>query len=154
MYAKVTGTTVDQFPYSKAMLKADNPNVSFPSNLTLDDAAPYGAVLVTQQADPAYDRYTEYLVQGVPVFNGPNWEVTQVVTAMTQPEIDEYAKQEAIAEDTVTLENDPQVANMLKKRPDEINAYIDTNVTDMDSAKEAIKVLARAIAVVGANVFN
>ena len=55
MYAKVTGQTVDQFPYSKSNLKADNPNVSFPSNLTLDDAAPYGVVLVTQQADPVYD---------------------------------------------------------------------------------------------------
>ena len=154
MYAKISGTTVDKFPYSKNDLKSDNPNVSFPSNLTLDDAAPYGVVLVTQQADPVYDENTEYLVQGVPVLNGPNWEVTKVVTAMTQAQIDEYAKHVAITEDTDTLINDPQVAALLKKRPDEINAYIDTNVTDMDSAKEVMKVLARTCAVLGAQVLG
>jgi len=151
-YAKVTGTTVDQFPYSKANLKADNPNVSFGKNTTLDDAAPYGVVEVTQQADPAYDENTEYLVQGVPVFNDPNWEVTQVITAMTQEEIDAYAKNKAIAEDTDTLITDPQVDALLRNRPDEINAYIETNVTDMDSAKEVMKVLARTCAVLGGRV--
>ena len=90
----------------------------------------------------------------MPVFNDPNWEVTRVVTAMTQQEIDAYAKNKAIEEDTDTLITDPQVDALLRKRPDEINAYIEANVTDMASAKEVMKVLARTCAVLGAQVLS
>ena len=152
MYAKVTGSTVVKFPYTKTNLKEDNPNVSFPRDVTEIILSDWGVVLVTQQANPAYDENTEYLVQGVPVLNGSDWEVTRVVTAMTQAEIDAYAKNKAIAEDTDTLITDPQVDALLRNRPDEINAYIETNVTDMASAKEVMKVLARTCAVLGSHV--
>jgi hypothetical protein len=154
MYAQVTGTTVNTFPYSIGQLKRDNPNVSFSSAMTLDDVAAYGVVLVTQQADPAFDDTTEYLVQGVPVFNDPNWEVTRVVTAMTQAEIDAAATSTARAEDIATLKADAQVLALLKARPSAINNYIDTNVTDMASAREVLKILARASAVLAHTVVN
>lgn len=39
------------------------------------------------------------------------------------------------------------VLNTLKtKTPQEINQYIDTNVTDLDSAKEVLKILTKVVA--------
>ena len=149
MYAKVTGSTVDKFPYTIRDLKSDNPNVSFTTATTLDDVAAYGVVQVTRNADPAYDPATEKLVEGTPVESAGSWSVTRVVTPMTQEEQDAYADRVAKEEDTAAIKVDPQVTALLKARPAQINSYIDAQVTDMASAKEVLKVLARALAVVG-----
>ena len=147
MYAKVTGTTVDKFPYTKVDLRADNPNVSFGKNTTLDDVAQYGVVAVTQQADPVFDPATEYLVQGIPTLSGPNWVVTQMVIGMTQQEIDDTAAQTARQEDLAAIKADAQVLALLKARPDQINTYMDNNFTDLAGAREIQKIIARAVAV-------
>lgn len=149
MYAKVTGSTVDKFPYTIRDLKSDNPNVSFTTATTLDDVAAYGVVQVTRNADPAYDPATEKLVEGTPVESAGSWSITRVVIPMTQEEQDAYADRVAKEEDTAAIKVDPQVTALLKARPAQINSYIDAQVTDMASAKEVLKVLARALAVVG-----
>jgi len=49
---------------------------------------------------------------------------------------------------------DQQVRNMLKSTPAEIETYIDTNVTDMASAKEVMKVLAKALSALAKREFR
>ena len=154
MYAKVTGGAVDKFPYTLRDLRVDNPNTSFPRDVNLIVIEDYNVAEVIQLADPAYDETTEYLVQGDPVFNDPNWQVVRVVTAMTQQEIDSFAAKTARQEDIDTLKADPQVLALLKKRPDETDAYIETNVTDLASAKQVLKILARTCAVLEHTVIN
>jgi len=153
-YAKVTGTTVNQFPYTLRDLKADNPNVSFPNTITLDDVAQYGVVVVTQLSDPVFDLTTQRLEQGVPVFNDPNWEVTQIITALTAQEQTDYATVTARNEDVDLLKADAEVLALLKARPAQINNYIENNVTNLAEAKTVLKILARAVSVLAHTVIN
>lgn len=154
MYAKVSGTTVERFPYTLKDLKADNPGVSFSSATTLDDVAQYGVVQVTQNADPAYDPATQRLEQGVPVESGGSWSVTRVVTALTAEEQAQKAAESARAEDIAAMKADPQVLTLLKARPNQINSYIENNVTDLASAKDILKIYGRALAVLAYTIVN
>ena len=150
MYAKVSGNTVEKFPYTLRDLKQDNPNVSFTTATTLDDVAQYGVVQVVELPEPVYDPATQNISKDtIPVENAGVWELGWVVTAKTQEEQDAYAENQSYIEDIAAIKADPQVAALLKARPSQINSYIDTNVTDMASAKEVLKILARAVAVVG-----
>jgi hypothetical protein len=60
MYAKLSGNTVVKFPYTVGQLRKDNPNVSFPKNITDGVFNKYGVKKVHTLEDP-YLRctYTE-----------------------------------------------------------------------------------------------
>jgi hypothetical protein len=45
------------------------------------------------------------------------------------------------------IKQDAQVLALLKSRPDQINTYMDNNFTDVASAREIQKIIARAVAV-------
>lgn len=143
MYARVSGTTLEKFPYTLRDLKADNPQVSFTTATTLDDVAQYGVVAVSQEPDPVFDPATEKLVQGVPVLDLGTWKVRRVVELLSADEIAEYEFQQ----DEAAVKVDAEVLALLKARPDQINNYIENNVTDLDSAKTVLKILARAVSV-------
>ena len=52
MYAKVSGTTVVQYPYTIGQLRKDNPNVSFPKNINSATLARFGVVGVLEGPQP------------------------------------------------------------------------------------------------------
>lgn len=147
MYARVTNGVVVKFPYTFNDLKSDNPGVSFPSLENIDVFSEFGVVAVTQQADPVFNPDTHKLVQGVPVLSGADWVVTRVVTALTAAEI----KRVEYKQDSVTLKGDSQVLALLKARPAQINSYIETNVSNLTQAKDVLKIISRALAVVAQN---
>lgn len=68
-------------------------------------------------------------------------------TADEQFEIDLLADQQA-------LKDDSQVRALLRARPAQIDSYIDNNVTDLASAKAVLKILGRAVAVLGARIIK
>jgi len=148
MYAKISGTTVTQFPYTFRDLRQDFPNVSFPKDVaSISDLSSWNVAEVEQASDPTFDPATEYLVQGVPVPGDPLWMVTRVVTAMTQGEKDAYAAKTDRAADLAAIKADAEVLQLLKARPGAIDTYIDNNVTNLAEAKTVLKILARASAV-------
>ena len=62
MYAKVSGSTIVQFPYTIGQLRKDHPNVSFPKNITTATLSRYGVVGVVEGPQPTevgtYQRVT------------------------------------------------------------------------------------------------
>ena len=154
MYAKVVSGVLEQFPYTYADLKADNPNTSFPKQPAGVDLDLWNVKPVTQLADPPYDPATQRLVQGTPVFNDPNWEVTQVVQALTQEEVDDKQTESDLADDLALFSSDPNVKALLGARSAQIENYIDNNVTDLASAKEILKILAKANAILAQALVN
>ncbi len=48
MYAKINGGTVEKFPYTFGDLRKDNPNVSFPKNITQGVMQKFGMVGVLE----------------------------------------------------------------------------------------------------------
>jgi hypothetical protein len=57
MYAKITNGLVDQFPYSVARLKADNPETGFPNKMTVEDLAREGVYPVIGREAPSTGPY-------------------------------------------------------------------------------------------------
>ena len=157
MYAKVINGAVAQFPYTIGDVRSDYPDISFPRDISVIPESTrnqFNVFTVTQKPDPVYTPATHYLVQGVPVFENGLLVVTRVVTAKTAEVLAAEAKAAAEAADKESLSQDSQVRNLLTARPAAINSYIETNVTNLAQAKEVLKILARAVAVVGARVFD
>lgn len=153
MYVKVTGPS-SAIEYSFAQLRADNPDVSFPVPTPESTLATYDVFPVTENPPPVYDEATEKLVRGPFVLNGSTWEVSWVVTPKTPEEIAEYAKETARKEDIELMKSDPQVLALLKARPDQIDTYVENQVTDLASAKTLLKVLSRASSVLAHSIIN
>jgi len=57
MYAKINGGTVVKFPYTFGDLRKDNPNVSFPKNITQGVMQKYGMVGVLEGPKPDCGPY-------------------------------------------------------------------------------------------------
>lgn len=53
MYAKINGGTVVKFPYTFGDLRKDNPNVSFPKNITAGIMQKYNMVGVLEGPQPS-----------------------------------------------------------------------------------------------------
>lgn len=151
MYAKIDQGTVVKFPYTLKDARKEYPRVSFPADISVipeDTLNVRGVHSVVQQDDPVFDPSTHRLEQGVPVEVDGAWVVTRVVVPLSQTELDRLQE----AADREALKADAQVLALLRARPAGINNYIDTNVTDLGSAKTILKILARAVSVVSQQV--
>lgn len=101
---------------------------------------------VIQVPRPDHDPYTQVLVEGTEIINGDLYQ-TWTIVDKTGDELAEGEAQRARDEDLSAIKDDTQVKTLLKQRPNAINNYIDNNVTNMNEAKEVLKVYGRAIAV-------
>lgn len=58
------------------------------------------------------------------------------------------------AADEVAIKGDATVRNLITARPAQIEAYITNNVTDLASARDVLTILAKAVSVLGKQVFK
>jgi hypothetical protein len=84
------------FPYSIGNLRRDNPNVSFPRNVSDALLASYNVFPVVTQAPPAYDPATQNLNQATPTLVDDQWLQTWQVTDASAKEI--FERQRAAAD--------------------------------------------------------
>jgi len=103
------------------------------STYTPQEIADAGYVLVPDPPVPGpYQRVT---------WDGTNWGLQNwsqsEIDAFLQEQEDQTVKQDVIG--------DPQIRTFLRNSPVEIETYIDTNVTDVASVKEVLKVLAKTV---------
>jgi hypothetical protein len=76
MYVKASGNTVQQFPYSLGNLKVDNPQVSFPDQITDETLASYGVFPVVKDPEPNFNPDTQRLeAQNNPALIGGQWRM-------------------------------------------------------------------------------
>jgi hypothetical protein len=76
MWAKVSDGVVLAYPYGPSELRKDNPNVSFPGNLSLSAMEDWGIVPVVPRDLPEHNPVTQDCVRINPVFNGTDWVET------------------------------------------------------------------------------
>jgi hypothetical protein len=94
MYAKLNNGVVEKYPYTIGDLRKDNPNTSFPSQIsqtTLDD---FGVVTVVTVDKPEFD-YTKNVVEGTPILENGVWKQIWVVSDASAQEIAERKAQKA-----------------------------------------------------------
>lgn len=132
MFAKITNGTVDQYPYTVGDLRRDNPNVSFPKNVSQGVMQKYGMYPVGYQAEPDYDPLTHRIQHS----NLPEREVTGYYTADDAPVPDMvgdpiYSGRWVITKTAVALTAD-QIADATAAKSKEVRKDRDTRLAATD----------------------
>ena len=83
IYVKVVDGEASVFPYDIRKLRADNPNTSFPKEISTEMLEGYGVFPVVENR-PEFDPYVQTLSAGTPVLRDGQWQVDY--TALNLPE--------------------------------------------------------------------
>jgi hypothetical protein len=95
MFAKITNGAVDKFPYSVGQLRHDNPNTSFPKQVSDELLAEFGVVAVTEKPAPDFNPLTHFAEWGpVPILEEGTWVVL--------PNVREYSEDQIAERDAAT----------------------------------------------------
>jgi len=90
MYAKISGNTVLQFPYTFGDLRKDNPNVSFPKNISISTMNTYGMVGVLEGPKPTLGNYQRVQRNALPTLkDGGYWMIEYTAVNMFADTTDE-----------------------------------------------------------------
>lgn len=105
MFAKITNGSVARFPYSVGDLRRDNPNTSFPKNISVQTMASYGMVNVVEKPSPEYDPETHFVEYGpVPVEEEGSWFLLPTVREISAEQLaDRYASAAALVRSTRSM---------------------------------------------------
>jgi hypothetical protein len=87
MYVLAPNQTVETFPYTIGDLRRDNPNVSFPRNLSDTTLAKWNVFRVADRPKPSFDPATQDCNQVNPTYDNNEWVTTWQVTAASADEI-------------------------------------------------------------------
>ena len=91
MYVKVTNGVVDQYPYTIGNLRRDNPNTSFPRNITSNTLESWGVYKVVIEDQPSFDIKTQNLTQNSsPTLSADTWTLGWTVSSKSADEITDY----------------------------------------------------------------
>jgi hypothetical protein len=91
MYVKVENNEIVQYPYSLEQFRADNRNVSFPSDLSNDILASHGVYPVSNDPIPTYDPATQRVQKSnTPVLREGKWVITKTVEQLTEDQINSF----------------------------------------------------------------
>lgn len=90
MFAKITNGAVDKFPYTVGQLRRDNPNTSFPKQISESIMFNYGMVPVTEVPAPEFDPMTHFAEWGpVPELQEGAWVLLPTVREYSEEQIAE-----------------------------------------------------------------
>lgn len=91
MYVKITNGNVDTYPYSVGQLRRDNPNTSFPKQVSAEVLSSYGVEPVVVADEPSFTQRTQVLSQDTqPSLVGGVWTLGWTVTDKTAEEVAEW----------------------------------------------------------------
>ena len=88
LLVKATNDTVEQYPYSVGLLRKDNPNTSFPKQVSAEDMASFNVYPVTEVTPTVSD--TQKLVKvWTPTLVGGDWVLAHEAVDLTSEDIAE-----------------------------------------------------------------
>ena len=88
LLVKATGSTVQQYPYSVGLLRKENPNTSFPKQVSAADMASFNVYPVTEVTPTVSD--TQKLVKvWTPTLVGGDWVLAHEAVDLTSDDIAE-----------------------------------------------------------------
>jgi len=106
LLVKVTGSTVEQYPYSLGLLRKDNPNTSFPKKPSVSDMAAFGAYPVTE-VTPSLGDGQKLVKTWTPTLSGSDWILAHAAVDLT---LEEVAAATAVVSANVRAERDSLIA--------------------------------------------
>jgi hypothetical protein len=136
-YILIKPDAASVYPYTLTDLQRDNPETSFPSDMTNFDPTPWYCYPVQDTTPPATD-YTQNLTMGEPVLIDGVWTQTWIVTPASPEEI-------AAREDSMRQGNKQQASALLSESdytdlPNTANKIL--NLPAILAYREALRVIA------------
>ena len=132
---------VDTYPYTFAMLRNENPTVSYPRNPSDAKLAEWDVYPVQPSTKPNYDL-TKNIVEGTPQNIDGLWFQTWTEVPASAEEIAGRQASAKTRDERLEVKQDTFVNNFISMSPTQVNTYVDDNVTDLASAKNVINKLA------------
>ena len=91
MYVKTQNNEIVTYPYSVEQFRTDNPNTSFPAEISDDLLAEHDVYPVGYQPAPAYDPATQRMVvSSQPSLIDGSWVLTKSIESKTAEQITAY----------------------------------------------------------------
>lgn len=152
-YALIQNGAVTAYPYSFAQLRAANPQVSFPSDVSDEFLAGYGVIKIATVAKPAYDP-TKNIMEGTPTLVGGVWTQTWNQVDATAEEIAERTEAAAQAQEFDAAKLDAWIVQFLAMTPSEAQAFVNNNGATLAAVRTNVARLAYAVRVLVRREFN
>jgi hypothetical protein len=88
MFVKIENGNVKQYPYTLEQMYLDNPNVSFPRNMSQKIRESFGIFDVIYEGSPKFDPNTHRVVTSAsPVLIDGKWTLTKTIEEQTPEQI-------------------------------------------------------------------
>jgi hypothetical protein len=140
-YALVVDGVVTKYPYSFMELRKAHPDVSYPRDPSDERLADWGVVPVLEAERPPYSTTMNYQETTPTMINGVLYQIWMAVPA-SPDEVASRERQAAEGRDRASVKGDAFVTSFIEMSPAQVISHIDTNVTNLTSAKNVIKKLA------------
>lgn len=113
MYLLAKNDVIEQYPYTVAQLKRDNPQTSFPAELNDVVLSSFGVYPVKQTSIPTFDAATHKAVEDTPTKVDDVWQQNWIVVVLT----DEEKKAAAQAlQDSIVQQTQDRLDNFARER--------------------------------------
>lgn len=145
-YALIEKGAVKTYPYSFAQLRGDNPQVSFPSEVTDEWLVDYGVVKVVPTARPelAVDKN---VVEAAPVLVGGIWTQVWTETNASAGQIAERTKIAAQQTEFDAAKLDAWIVQFLAMTPSGAQDFVNNNSATLAALRSNVARLAYAVRV-------
>lgn len=138
-YALIRDGAVVSYPYSFAMLRADNPQISFPRDPDDAKLAEYGVIALANGVVPEHDPVTQDIVEGSPAIVGGVWTRVWSAVAASASEI---AARQADAADAAAFSDivaDSFVPQFIAMTPAQVRTYIANNTDNLTQCRAVLE---------------
>ena len=88
-YIHAENSIVIEYPYSIEKMRSDNPQTSFPLEMSAEELAEWGVFAVEEQDPPAFNEQTESIELQLPALVNGVWVQSWVVVAASAEEIEQ-----------------------------------------------------------------
>jgi hypothetical protein len=141
-YALIQNGAVAQYPYSFALLRKDNPQVSYPRDPSDARLAEFGVFVVAPSAKPAHDPITKNVLEATPVLVGGVWTQAWSIIDASAEEIAARQSAAALMADRAAAKADTFVASFLAMTPAQVETYVENNTATLATTRALLRKMA------------
>jgi len=140
-YAKIENGQVTAYPYTHAMLREDNPQVSFPRNIGAW-LADYNVFPVLETNSPQPSSINVNVVESVPEYTDGAWRQAWEEVPASAEEVLQRQREQADEAVRLSAMADSFVQSFIAMTPQQVVDHVETNVTNILSTKTLLKKMA------------
>ena len=148
MYVYAPNNTPAAYPFGQAAWKELNAGVSVRrlEDMPVERLAEFDVFPVVSTASPApSDPITKNVREDWPSFDGTNWNQQWIEEDATPEQIAARQERAAVEDAKTDAVADTFVQQLVSNTPAQVDSWIDSNVTDINSAKALFKNMARML---------